>query len=338
MLLISILEPSYGASEPTEYPWGSLGPYTPVVAYNKLYWGAYDGHLYAFDVNTGKIVWKLYSGNTTETPYGTWPFWFGPIVADGKVYMGTGEHSPTQPILRGFRLYCVDAHKGPVEIQSIWEAMSYHGPEIWSIAGAMKPYAVVEGMLLAVNIYDGMLYCFGKGETAVEVSVSPKTVAKGDIVLIEGAVLDQSPAQPGTPCVSKESMTAWMEYLHMQKPMPKNVKGVPLVIYAIAPSGIIIEISTRIEPITTDPSTGGQFSLAWTPPDEGRYRIIVVFPGSESYWSSYAATDIVVTSAPQTEATVAPTTIEIAIAVVAVIAITDLAINVHIIRKQRKRT
>jgi len=50
---------------------------------------------------------------------------------------------------------------------------------------------------------------------------------------------------------------------------------------------------------------GGIFSILWTPPKEGRYIITAVFPGSKSYWDSYASTAIgVVAAAPSPTAAV----------------------------------
>ena len=95
-------------------------------------------------------------------------------------------------------------------------------------------------------------------------TASDKTIAKGASVLIEGTVLDMSPAQPGTPCVSKDSMATYMEYLHMQHPIygiwhNVTVTGVPVLLLAIDKDGNTINIGTT----TSDVS--GTFGLAWTP-------------------------------------------------------------------------
>jgi len=65
-------------------------------------------------------------------------------------------------------------------------------------------------------------------------------------------------------------------------------------LYAIAEDGTTISIGTA----TTDPLNGGIFSLLWTPPREGKYIITAIFPGSKSYWDSYASTAIAITAAP----------------------------------------
>ena len=79
--------------------------YTNANAYGKLYGMGYDGHVYAYDVKTGDLVWSFYVGDAgAESPWGTWAFWGAPVIADGKVYAGTTEHTPTQPRMRGNKL------------------------------------------------------------------------------------------------------------------------------------------------------------------------------------------------------------------------------------------
>ena len=96
----------------------------------------------------------------------------------------------------------------------------------------MAPGGVADGYLTAGNSYDGTMYVFGKGQSATTVSAPQNAITSGQSVVIAGTVLDQSPAQQGKACVSKGSMAVWMEYLHMQKPIPSDftVTGVPVSI------------------------------------------------------------------------------------------------------------
>ena len=103
---------------------------------------------------------------------------------------------------------------------------------------------------------------------------------------ITGTVLDLSPAQPNTPCVSKDSMRTQMEYLHMQQPIDglwhnETITGVEISLSAIAEDGSYIDIGTTI----TD-GYSGKFGITWTPPNEGLYQIVASFEGDESYASS----------------------------------------------------
>jgi len=273
-------------SDMMDYPWDSpgFGAYGTASAYGLFYRFAYSG-IYAFNWTNGKMVWKYEApANPYETPYvnpnGTTVYSFNAAgwIADGKLYAYNTEHTPTQPITRGWRLHCINATTGK---------------GIWNITGSMVPGAIADGYLVASNTYDGYTYCFGKGKSKTSVEVSQDVVAKGSTVLVKGSVLDMSPAQPGTPCVAKESMTVWMEYLHMQKPCPSDVKGVPVVLTAIKSDGKVIDLGT----VTTN-GFYGTFGFAWTPEEEGIYTIIASFAGDDSYGSSSAATLITVGPAP----------------------------------------
>jgi hypothetical protein len=269
------------------YPWGSdIVGSIRAAAYGMVYTGSYDGNVRALDANTGEIKWTYYVGDTNETIYGTWPAYGVAPVADGKVFVRTGEHTPTQPRFRFNKLFCLDA---------------YTGRQIWNISGALGPMALADGYLLASSESTGLEYCFGKGQTATTVTVQNDIIPKGSAIMIKGTVMDQSPAQPDTPAISDEDMTAWMNYLQMQEPLSTTVTGVPVTLTAIDPNGNTQNIDT----VTSDAS--GMFSCLWTPPIEGKYTIIATFNGTESYWSSSAETAIGVSAALAPTATPTPT-------------------------------
>jgi len=107
-------------------------------------------------------------------------------------------------------------------------------------------------------------------------------VPTGANVLIQGTVLDKSPAQPGTPCVSAGSMRTWMEYLLKGQPIDgiwhnETVIGVPVKLLAIDPNGNTENLGT----VTSDMS--GKYQLAWSPPVPGTYKITATFAGDDSY-------------------------------------------------------
>ncbi len=280
-------------SDPFSYPWSSagFGAYAVQSAYGLLYREAYDG-VYAFNWTNGKMVWRFIApAPPFETPYndgnGTAVYSFngGGFVADGKLYTYNTEHTPSYPRTRGWKLFCIDAMTGE---------------GIWNITGSMSPGAVADGYLVNVNPDDGYVYSFGKGLSATTVTASPKTGAQGSQVLIEGTVFDQSPAQPGTPCVSAGSMTTQMEYLHMQLPIAGiwgnvTMTGVTVKLTAVDPNCNMIDIGET----TTDPYYG-TFNFAWTPDNQGTYTIMATFAGDDAYGSSSASTAIVVGSAAAT--------------------------------------
>ncbi len=267
--------------EQGDYPWGTFMAYQSAAAYGNFYSMHYDG-IHAYDADTGDEIWQYSAGNSGfETPYNTWPFFsfsYGTVIADGKLYSSNEEHSPTDPLLRGMKLHCVDAHTGE---------------GIWNISGSMNLMSIADGYLLAFDDYTKVQYCFGIGKSATTVSAPQTAIPLGQSIVLTGTVLDQSPAQPGTPCVSKESMAAWMEYLHMQKPIPAEVTGVPVSLDTIDPNGNFIHIGDA----TTDMS--GTFGFMWTPEVPGKYTVMATFMGDDSYASSFAETHVGVVEAPE---------------------------------------
>jgi outer membrane protein assembly factor BamB len=261
-------------SDPTQAPFGIYWAYNSGVAYGNIYALNYDGHVYCFDGATGKMEWSYYSGDAGyETAYGEWPFYGNPAIADGVVFASTQEHSPTSPLWRGGQLVCLDAITG----QPIWKILEYGGEQ-----------AIADGALFSADYYTGQTYCFFKGQTATTITASPEVGTVGSGFLIQGTVTDQSPAQPGTPAISDESMSAWMEYLHMQQPKPTDATGVSVILTALDANGNAQQIGT----VKTD--ANGHYSTAWNPTSSGVYTIVATFSGSESYFSSNAETSIYV--------------------------------------------
>jgi hypothetical protein len=269
-----------------DYPWDEpgFGAYDIGSAYGMIFRGAYSG-VYAFDWDTGKIVWKYEAPtNPYETPYTTTngttvnAFYGTFKIFDGKVYIQNTEHTPTQPITRGLKLHCIDA---------------YTGEGIWNITGCMTPGAMSDGYLTASDSYDGYMYVFGKGKSATTIEAPHIAATLGQSIVLTGSVLDQSPAQPGTACVSKESMSAWMEYLHKQHGIPTEVTGVSVSIDAAGASGEY----THVGDVTTD-GCSGTFGFTWKPETAGQYVITATFMGDESYGSSFATTYVTVVDAP----------------------------------------
>jgi hypothetical protein len=264
-------------SDPTEAPWGM---YTGmgITAYGKAYSGAYDGYMRSFDLATGKQVWKYFIGNSgLETPYGTWPMFNGPTIGGYVVFGGYSEHTPNTPLYRGAKLVALDADTGK---------------ELWTLNEWLSLRALADGYLVTVNMYDNQIYTIGKGPSKTTIQAPLTTVPKGTPIMITGTVTDESPGKPGTPAIADASMSAWMEYLYMQKPIPSNATGVPVTLTAIGSDGKYIDIGE----VTSDMS--GMFKKMWIPPTQGEYTIIATFSGSDSYGSSYAETAIGVTEAP----------------------------------------
>ncbi len=273
------------ASDPMTYPFGEDQAYSQSAAYGMVYSGMLDGYIYAWNTTTGKLVWKFYSGDTTTTGYGTYPFWGNIVIADGKLYTATGEHTTPNPMPYGYSLYCIDAYTGKL----IWNYPSF---SMYTFASVGFGDGISAGMLWYQNVLDGCLYMFGQGQSKTTVSAPPAAVLKGTAVLIQGTVTDQSPGSQDTPAISDNDQSNWMQYLYNNAPKPTNATGVPVTISVTDPTGNTQTIGTA----TSD--TSGNYALAWNPPSEGLYKVTANFYGTNAYYDSTATTYFVVSSLP----------------------------------------
>jgi hypothetical protein len=282
-------------------------PNSVLVAYGKAYWTGYGGVTYCYDVTDGSLLWTYGNGgpgNSTnsglETPWGGYPT-FVDVIADGKVYLSTTEHSPNTPLYKDALYRCINATDGT---------------EIWTLMGyATNMYGgtdvIADGYLAFLNCYDMQIYSVGKGPSATTTTASPKVSMEGSSVLVEGMVTDiaagtKQPEQAarfpnGVPAVSDESMGRWMEYVYMQKPRPTDTVGVEVVINVLDPNDNFYEVGRA----TSD--VNGMYSVAFTPEVPGKYTVIATFVGSESYWGSSAETAINVEEAPAATPVPTPT-------------------------------
>jgi len=254
------------------------GMTTNSIAYGKFYSTGYSGNVYCYDLKNGTLLWTYKTNSGLNNAYGEYPMDLG-CIADGKIYLGTHEHSANAPHWKGARVRCVDTDTG----KEVWSLMGW---------GAAFSSTTADGYLVYLNLYDNQIYCIGKGPSATTVTVPDTAQPLGTSVVIKGTVIDKTPAAKGAAAMSDASMSQWMEYLYMQKPIPTNATGVEVTLDTIDPNGNFVHIGTA----TSDMS--GLFSYMWTPEVPGKYTIIATFAGSESYWSSYAETAIGVLEAP----------------------------------------
>jgi outer membrane protein assembly factor BamB len=261
------------------------------IAYGKLFTAGYTGMVFCYDLKTGQQLWR-YEAPTNMEIFQYYTLFLG-AVADGKIFVGTHEHSADTPLFKGNRIRALDVETGE---------------EVWTLSGWGHPYtfAVADGTLIYWNNYDHQVYAIGKGPSAMTVEAPTTASTMGSSVIIRGTVTDISPGTKqheqamrfpnGVPAVSDESQSAWMEYVYIQKPKPIDVTGVPITLSVIDANGNYREIGT----VTSDGS--GFYSLSWTPDIEGKYTVYANFAGSESYWPSHAVTAFTVDSAPTTPA------------------------------------
>jgi hypothetical protein len=287
---------------PVVTEWDTLRRDT-LSAYGRLYASGYDGILYCYDDKTGDLLWTYGNGgegNSTYeglgTAYGHMPI-FVDVIADGKVYLGTTEHSPNSPFYKDVRYRCVNATDGT---------------EIWTLTGwgtGMYVGAndiVADGYFVYLNCYDMQIYSVGKGPSQMTVTAPDVAVALGSSISIKGTVMDISAGTKqqtqaakfpnGVAAVSDESQKLWMEYVYMQKPRPTNTVGVPVKINVVDSNGNYREIGA------TTSDADGFFSLNWKPDITGKYTVYASFAGSKSYWPAHAVTSFAVDPVPATPA------------------------------------
>ena len=285
-------------TETNEYPWGAFYSYDASSWNGMLFTATYAGVI-AYDWDTGKMLWKtpVYAV-PYETPYnGEQAFHSASIVADGKLYIYSDEHSPTEPLTRGWKWYCMNATTGEI----IWGIQGFNR-DSRNFAGS-----VAEGYLTAADQYSNTMWVFGKGQSATTVTAPDVNVPLGTGFTIKGTVLDMSPGQPNTPCVSHDSMTTQMEYLHMGMPIDgiwgnETITGVPVTLTAIDENGVVTDLGT-----VTSSGYYGTFEMAWTPPAKGTYKIIASFASDDSYGSSVASTAVTSGSSTRTNNSPRPT-------------------------------
>jgi hypothetical protein len=310
-------------------------------AYGKLYCAGFDGVLYCYDDKTGALLWTYGNGgegNSTYsglgTSYGHMPI-FVDVIGDGKVYLGTTEHSPNSPWYKDARYRCINATDGT---------------EIWTLTGwgtgmYVGQYDILaDGYFLYLNCYDMQVYSVGKGPSETTVTASPKVSAFGSSVQIEGTVTDiaagtkqseQAARFPnGVPAVSDASQAAWMEYVYMQKPRPTNTTGVQVTLSVLDSNG-------NYRTIGTATTNDGYFSYNWVPDIPGQYTVYASFAGTESYWQSHAITSFAIdpaapTASPYPVTVLPPTETYFAIATIAIIAaIAAAAVVIVIVLRKR---
>ena len=296
----SLVDGSYlWATEPENYLdlYGSgAGEHTWYFAYGKLYSVGLAGIMYAFNLQTGQTDWTY----TLKDPYGepvTGENWWGwiDIIANGKIYIGTLEHSANSPMPRGGPYACVNATDGS---------------EIFRVNGLMRETrwggnpVMGDSIIAGYDTYDLQIYAMGKGASKTTVSAPNLGAAPGQSVLIAGKVTDTSPGTTdsrialrfpnGVAAVSDDSQSQWMLYVYKQFEMPTNATGVPVTISVVDANGNFREIGTT----TSDSS--GSYSLSWMPDIAGKYTVIASFAGSKAYYGSYDQTFFVVDEAAAT--------------------------------------
>ncbi len=262
------------------YSWVSLmNVFGTSISDGKLFTTGYTGAVYCYDLQNGTLLWKQEALTGGEI-FKYYTLFHG-VTADGKIYIGTHEHSADTPLLKGAKTRVFDIETGN-------ETWSMTG---WAYPGSMQ---VADGVLTYWNNYDHQVYAVGKGASSTTVEVTNDVVPSGNSVMIKGTVTDVSPGTKqseqslrfpnGVPAVSDASQSDWMAYVYMQKPRPTNATGVDVTLS-------VIDANNNYRTIgTTTADADGFFSFNWMPDITGKFTVYASFEGSESYWPSHAVT------------------------------------------------
>jgi PQQ-like domain len=252
-----------------------------IVADGYIYIWLYGGDVYAYNILTGAMRWEYHTPAAGyESPYGRnsiWTFTVGSI-ADGKLFVPEG-HMYSPPLFHKAQQLALNLTTGEV----VWSIDAF---DVTSAPG------ISDGVMVTLNAYDNQIYGYGKGPSKLTVATSGVGQVASTPVVISGTISDISAGSEqqavaanfpnGLPCVSDESMTDWMKYVYMQQPFPTTVTGVPVTIN-------VFDANNNYRTIGTTVSDGsGFFSLTWTPDIPGKYTVVALFDGSESYYPSNA--------------------------------------------------
>ncbi len=211
------------------YGWGNV-EHTWYYAYGKLYSVGVAGILYAYDLKTGATTWTYQMTDPYNEPV-TGENWWGwiDLIADGKIYIGTLEHSAEQPIPRGGPYICVNATDG----SEIWRVNGMYRETRWGGNGIIG-----DSIIATMDTYDQRIYAIGKGPSALTVNAPSVSADFGKTIVIQGSVTDISPGTQtdaikmrfpnGVPAVSDASQSA-MDAIRLQAiRMPNQRKWCPI--------------------------------------------------------------------------------------------------------------
>ena len=257
--------------------------YGPAYGYGKFFTGRVSGVVTCYDLETGEVEWtydvldKYHEGTWGSNHQIEYHF-----LADGKICLSYGEHSPINPLPRGGPLVVLDVENGTVIWELSW-ANNWWGGHVM----------IGDSTMVGLNAYDNRLYAMGKGPSSTTVSIQNDVISLGSSVMIKGTVMDVSPGTEqtalqlrfpnGLPAVADESMTDWMQYAYMQYERPEDAEGVEVFLKIQDPNGDYYSAT-----VTTDEN--GVFSHMWAPAIVGEYKVTAMFEGSESYFASQATT------------------------------------------------
>ena len=274
------------------YGWGNV-EHTWYCYEGMMYSTGVGGIVYAYNMENGNTEWTYDMDDLYGEPV-TGLRWWGWItmIADGKVYVGTLEHSAENPLPRGAPLICLNATTG----EEIFRVNGMYRATRWGGNAVMG-----DGIYATMDTYDQRVYAVGKGPTMTTVTAPDNGVPFGQSVMIRGTVMDVSPGTKspelalrfpsGVSAVSDGNMSEWMLHVYKQfSYAPHDLwNGVEVTLYVVDANMNAREIGTA-----TTSVENGAFAYAWTPDIPGTYYLYAEFKGSNGLYGSHAETAFVV--------------------------------------------
>ena len=265
------------------------------IAYGRYFSQGMSGILHCYNATTGDLLWTYSAPDEYNQVLWSNQWHIRPLFfAGGKIYMGTSEHSPVDPLPRGSPFVAVDCETG----EEVFRADGLFRQTEWGGRAVIG-----DSIIATMDTYDLQVYGIGKGPSATTVEAPESSQAFGAPVLVKGMVTDVSPGTEeyastarfpnGVPAVCDDNMSAWMLYVYKQFERPTDMVGVDVVLTAIDPNGNVYDVGTATSDAT------GFYSCVFTPVVPGKYTIIASFTGSGAFYGSSAETALIVQEAPE---------------------------------------
>jgi hypothetical protein len=273
-----------------------------LITEGKLFAQGMSGVLYVYEAKTGKLIYTYSAPDTYNQNLWSDQWNIRPLfVADGKLYMGTSEHSPNDPRPKDAAFTCINITDGSIifNANGLFKQTEWGGRAI-----------IGDSIIASLDEYDQRIYAVGKGPTALKIDAPDVSIESGKSVVVKGSITDISAGTNdyaiaarfpnGVAAVSDESQTPWMLYVYKNFERPQNATGVPIDISVVDSNGNYRSIGR------TTSDADGFFTYIWKPDIDGAYTLYAAFAGSKAYWPSHAETSFVVDPAA-TVPTVQPT-------------------------------
>ena len=148
----------------------------PAIAYGTVYEMNKDGYLYALNEKTGALIWKYKSPDNDFL----WPGM--PTVADGKIYVTTGQYA---------------AYNGPAQISQYACINAYNGQTIWTL-----PIEALAPRESAIVAYGNLYIIPGNVTAAVDTTSGTEYSTNNELWAIGGSAQAPTPSNTPTPAAT----------------------------------------------------------------------------------------------------------------------------------------